>query len=181
MLSDAELIQEFIDNSIQGKEVLLANRSLRAQRVCDSNQLFEKAGTVVLSAQLQQTPIQFLVRSNSPYWVNINAALATRSYLSVGSVDDNGFYVFQYCKLPAGYQMYCTPANYLWRAWWQYRKHLSRNVIPLDLLIRSRSTWYPIRDIVCGQGFLYIKTLGSEIDVTLDDLICWLRKIPPSS
>lgn len=97
----------------------------------------------------------------------------------VGGKPESGLVSFQYCKLPDGYQLFCTPANYLWKVWWHYRRQVSNCSIQLDLLTRSRSTWYGVRDIVYGQGFIYIKTLGDEIDVTMDDLVIWSKKVSP--
>jgi hypothetical protein len=181
MLSDSELVLSFIEQSIQGREVLLANRVLKAQRFGDTNQLLKKSGEVLLSSQNKGSAAQFTVRMDPEYWELMNQHLATRCFLAVSEPDNHGFIRFAYCKVPGGYQMHCTRSVHLWRAWWQCRRRISHSVLPMELLIRARSTWYPIRDIEFGQGFLYIKTLGSEIDVTAEDLICWLRKNPAES
>jgi hypothetical protein len=181
MLSDSDLIHQFVTDSVQGREVLLANRSLRAQQVYSGNQLFDRSGAIVLSVQPNENQTEFLARSNSPYWSDITAALAAHSYLMFGGADAKGFVSFQYCKLPEGYQLFCTPANYLWKVWWHHRRQMPNRSIPLDLLTRSRSAWYGVRDIVYGQGFIYIKTLGDEIDVTMDDLVIWSKKISPKA
>jgi hypothetical protein len=47
----------------------------------------------------------------------------------------------------------------------------------LELLIRKRDSWYPIRDLIISNGLLYIKTLGSEIALDSDDLVTWLSKV----
>lgn len=181
MLSDSELVLSFIEQSIQGREVLMANRALKAQRFGDTNQLLKKSGEVLLSSQNQGSAAQFMVKMNPEYWELVNQHLANRCFLSVSESDNHGFTRFEYCKVPNGYHMHCTRSVHLWRAWWQCRRRISHSVLPMELLIRARHTWYPIRDIEFGQGFLYIKTLGSEIDVTAEDLICWLRKVPVES
>lgn len=178
MLSDAELIQAFVEHSIQQKEVLLANRMLRGQQVGNRNQLLDKTIGLVLTAQPTEASLQFWLRGETPYWEMGNQILASHCFIVMGASDKNQFYPYEYCKPPQGYQMNCTKAVHLWRAWWQHRKNIINTALPLELMIRSRNTWYPIRDIVFGQGFLYIKTLGAEIDITADDMICWLRKLP---
>lgn len=178
MLSDSELILSFIEQSIQGTEVLLANRALKAQRFGVTNQLLKKTGELLLSSQAGGSSTQFLVKMDPEYWELMNQHLASRSFLSISEPDNHGFNCFEYCKVPHGYQMHCTRSGHLWRAWWQCRRRIAHTALPMELLIRVRHTWYPIRDIEFGQGFLYIKTLGNEIDVTAEDLICWLRKIP---
>ena len=181
MLSDSELVLSFIEQSIQGREVLLANRVLKAQRFGDTNQLLKKSGEVLQSSQNKGSAAQFMVKMDPEYWELMNQHLANRCFLAVSDPDNHGFTRFEYCKVPSGYQMHCTRSVHLWRAWWQCRRRISHAVLPMELLIRARQTWYPIRDIEFGQGFLYIKTLGSEIDVTSEDLICWLRKAPVES
>jgi hypothetical protein len=180
MLSDSELIQQFVTDSIQGREVLLANRLLRAQQVYDQNQLLDRSGAVLLAARLHDTPIEFLARPNSDHWQNITAALASHSFLMIGGKPESRLVSFQHCKLPDGYQLFCTPAKYLWKIWWHHRRQVSNRSIQLDLLTRSRSTWYGVKDIAYGQGFIYIKTLGDEINVTMDDLVIWSRKFSPT-
>ncbi|MEH2104928.1 hypothetical protein [Nostoc sp.] len=177
MLSDLDLIREFVQNSIQKKEVLLSNPALTAQTVYKTNQLTAKSEGVIATAQLSNTLSEFLISSKSTQWELINQALAEYGYLLKGEVDNRGFYQYQYCEVPKGYEMHCTKCVLLWRAWWKYRKYTSRPGIPLELLIRTRDSWYPIRDLIISDGLLYIKTLGSEIALDSEDLVTWLSKI----
>ncbi|MBD2739341.1 hypothetical protein H6H03_36720 [Nostoc paludosum FACHB-159] len=110
----------------------------------------------------------------------INQGLAEYSYILKGEIDSRGFYQYEYCEIPKGYHMQCTKSVLLWRAWWKYRKYTSRPGIPLELLIRTRDSWYPIRDLIISDGLLYIKTLGSEIALDSNDLVTWLNKIEVS-
>lgn len=77
--------------------------------------------------------------------------------------------------------MQCTKSVVLWRAWWKYRKNILRLGILSDLLIKTRDSWYPIRDLTISDGLLYIKTLGNEIEIHADDLVIWLSKIEVNS
>ena len=181
MLSNLDLIREFVQNSIQKKEVLLSNPSLTAQTVYKTNQLILKAEGVIATVQLSNTLSQFWISPKSSHWELLNQALAEYSYLLKGEVDSRGFYQYQYCEVPKGYRMHCTQSVLLWRAWWKYRKYTLRPGIPLELLIRTRESWYPIRDLIISDGLLYIKTLGSEIALDSDDLVTWLSKIDISS
>ncbi|UKO98402.1 hypothetical protein [Nostoc sp. UHCC 0870] len=176
MLSNLDLLREFVDQSIQKKEVLLANASLQAQTAYKSNQVIAKAEGVIATAQLTQKTLEFSIKSTSSYWELMNEALADYSYILTGQMDERYCYQYQYCPLPKGYRMHCTKSVYLWRAWWRFRKNKLQLGIPMDLLIRTRSSWYPIRDLIISDGLLYIKTLGSEIAVHSNDLIIWLSK-----
>ena len=42
MLSNLDLIQTFVQQSCLGEEVLLSNSELKAERVCNTNQLIAK-------------------------------------------------------------------------------------------------------------------------------------------
>ncbi|MBD2297099.1 hypothetical protein [Nostoc sp. FACHB-190] len=176
MLSNLELIREFVDQSIQKKDILLSNPALTAQTVYKTNQLTAKSQGVIATANLNHPTSEFLVQPNSSYWESINQTLLDYSYLIKGEIDNRGFYHYQYCEVPKGYQMHCTQSVLLWRAWWKYRKQVLRSTIPLDLLIQNRDSWYPIRDLIISDGLLYIKTLGSEIAIHSEDLIIWLSK-----
>ncbi|WP_392535688.1 hypothetical protein [Nostoc sp. C117] len=180
MLSNLDLIREFVESSIQKKDVLLSNPALTAQTVYKTNQLTAKSEGVIAIAQLSNTVSEFSISPKSTQWEVINQALAEYGYLLKGEVDSRGFYQYQYCEVPKGYQMHCTKSVLLWRAWWKYRKYTLRPGIPLELLVRTRDSWYPIRDLIISDGLLYIKTLGSEIALDSDDLVTWLSKIEVS-
>jgi hypothetical protein len=177
MLSNLDLIREFVQNSIQKKETLLANPSLTAQTVYKSNQLSAKTEGVIASSQLTNTSAEFSINATSSHWEVMNEALADNSYILTGELDSRNCYIYKYCELPKGYKMHCTKSVILWRAWWKYRKNALRPGIPLDLLIRTRDSWYPVRDLIISDGLLYIKTLGSEIAIHSEDLVMWLSKI----
>lgn len=177
MLSTLDLIREFVQNSIQKKDVLLSNPALTAHTVYKTNQLIAKSEGVIAIAQLSNTICEFSISPKSSHWELINQALAEYGYLLKGEVDSRGFYQYQYCEVPKGYQMHCTKSMLLWRAWWKYRKYTLRPGIPLELLFRTRNSWYPIRDLIISDGLLYIKTLGSEVALDSDDLVTWLSKV----
>ncbi len=181
MLSNVDLVREFVKYSIQKQEVLLANPALKAETVYKSNQITAKSQGVVATAQIDKTPPEFLIKAHSSHWDLINEVLANYSYILTGEIDSRGCYCYQYCQIPQDYQMHCTKSVYLWRAWWKYRKHALQRGIPLELLIRRRGSWYPIKDLIISDGLLYIKTLGTEIAVHSDDLVIWLHKVEANS
>jgi hypothetical protein len=180
MLSNLELMRVFVYNSIQKQEVLLSNPFLTAQAAYQTNQVMAKIEGVIATAELAYTPPIFSINATSSYWEVINEVLAEYSYVLTGEIDRRGFYEYRYCQVPNGYKMHGTKSVYLWRAWWRYRKYASKLGIPLELLIRTRDAWYPIRDLNISDGLLYIKTLGNEIAVHADDLVTWLSKIDPN-
>lgn len=176
MLSDLELIQAFVIQSIQRQEVLLSNPQLQAQQVCDCNQLIAKGEGLVLSVQLSEEPLFFWAKFRSSYWELINQALVAHHFMWVRDVDARSFHPYQFVKLPKGYQLHCAPTGQLWRMWWKYKHRIMRHRLSLALLVRIRGTWYPIREVECGNGFIYIHTLGSELQLGADDLLVWLSQ-----
>ena len=181
MLSDLDLVREFVYNSIQKKDILLANRSLTAQTVYNTNHLSTKAEGIIATAQLNTTPTEFLIRFNLSHWELLNQALSECNYLLKGNIDSCGFYHYQHYQIPKDYRLQCTKSVVLWRAWWKYRKNILRLGILSDLLIKTRDSWYPIRDLTISDGLVYIKTLGNEIEIHADDLVIWLSKIEVNS
>ncbi|MCC5607090.1 hypothetical protein LC612_09890 [Nostoc sp. CHAB 5834] len=176
MLSDLDLVREFVSNSIQKKDILLANRSLAAQTVYNTNSLATKAEGVIATAQLNTAQTEFLILSNSFHWELLNQALPESNYLLKGNIDNRGFYHYQHCEIPKNYRLQCTKSVFLWQAWWKYRKNTLQRGIPLDILIQTRDLWYPIKDLIISNGILYVKTLVSEIEIYADDLVIWLSK-----
>jgi hypothetical protein len=181
MLSNLELMRAFVYSSIQKQEVLLSNPFLTAQTVYQSTQVMAKTEGVIAIAELAYTPSLFLVNATSSYWEIMNEVFADYSYILTGELDRRGFYQYRYCQVPNGYEMHGTKSVLLWRAWWKYRKYALQVGIPLELMIRTRDAWYPIRDLNISDGLLYIKTLGNEIAVHADDLVTWLSKTQPNS
>jgi hypothetical protein len=180
MLSNLDLVRDFVHHSSQNQEVLLGNSILSSQTICRNNQLIAKKEGVIMYAHATDTQTKFLIKASSSHWELMNQVLAEYGYLLQGEIDSRGFYEYHAGKVPKGYQMHCTRSVMLWRAWWKYRKYASRIGIPMNLLIRRRDSWYPVKDLIISNGTVYIKTLGSEIALGSEDLITWLNKIEVS-
>jgi hypothetical protein len=156
MLSDLELIREFVNKSIKKEDILLSNASLSAQTVYTMNQLMAKSEGIIATASFSNTLTGFLIQFNSSYWELINQVLAESNYLLKGEMDNRGFYRYQRHEVPKGYQMHCSKSVLLWRAWWKHRQKALRGSIPLELLIKKRDSWYPIKDLTISDGLLYL-------------------------
>jgi hypothetical protein len=176
MLLDIDLIQEFVKESLRGREVLLSNHALMAQRVFEHNQLESKTEGVLLTINMKATPQQVLVTRGSAYWELIVQVLADHQFICSFDSKHNKYDLYHYCRVPKGYQIHCTKSVILWRTWWKYRQRITQVGLSSELWIRTRETWYPIRNLLCGQGFIFIQTLGSEVSFHSDDLVTWLSK-----
>jgi hypothetical protein len=180
MLSNLELMREFVGESIQKKEVFLANSSLQAQIAYKTNQLIAKKEGVVAMSRLTDAPSEFSIHATSSYWELMNQTLADYSYIFTGERDSKGFYSYKYCSLPKGYKLHCTKSVLLWQTWWKYRKYATKLGIPLEILVQVRDSWYGVKDLNISDGLLYIQTLVSETTFHSDDLVIWLSQIEPN-
>jgi len=175
MLTDKELITEFVEYSLHKKQVLLSNSVLRAESVYDINQMIAKNEGIILKINFTGTKQEFLLKESSSYWSLISEALIGYNFIITGKIDKFGFYSFQHDRIPQKYQIMCTKSVVLWKMWWKHRNNTRGKVIPLELLIRKRTSWYPVRDLIISQGFIYIKTLGAELTIAQDDWVTWLK------
>ena len=181
-LSDEELIDQFVQDSLQNREVLLANANLTAQanRCPDhtiQNQLLSKGEGLVASSQLNHEYPEFIIRDQCSFWYSLNYSLARHHFIPIEQKSQKQFSSYQYVKVPQGYQMACTKAMELWRMWWKYyrrARHGSR--LALNLLVRVRQTWYPIQNLEVSNGLLFIQTLVDENTLHGEDLVFWLEK-----
>lgn len=175
-LDDAALVAQFAQGVANGQPVLLSNPNLRVEPTFDTVQLIAKQAGVVATAKLAAEPVQVSVRRQTDYWQLINQALSSVNFAPIGNLAAD-VYTYQRYKVPAGYQLHCTPSIDLWRVWWRHHKPKQIG-IPLNLLIYTRENWFPVRDISCNQGTLYIKTLGKELVLLGTDLLIWLNQLP---
>jgi len=175
-MDDATLIQAFVEGLIQGKPALVSNPNLRTEPVFDAIQLIAKKEGLIATAKLTAQPRSAMVRRETFYWESIHESMVAKNFLPTGEVQTKDFYNYQQHTVPKGYEMHYTDAMQLWRAWWG-RKGRSRIGIPMELLILNGGSWSPLREIICSNGSLYIKTLGRDIVIHGSETIVWLKKI----
>jgi hypothetical protein len=183
MLSDRDLIKTFIQQSMQRQEPLLANPMLQANRMGGVNQLTAKREGVVMHINCVQDPPQFSVNQQSSYGALIGQVLLEQGFAPATDLHRAGaarqqpqFVAYQPFDLPPGYAPHCTKAVDLWRAWWRYSSRNRNQIMPLDIVIRQRHTWYPIKDIYVSQGPLYVTILGGDLTLQPEDVVLWLER-----
>ncbi|PSB31937.1 hypothetical protein [Stenomitos frigidus] len=177
ILDDVTLIQQFIS----GEATLLANQKLRIEPAFNSVQLLANRGGLIATMKQVGSRQTILLRQASDYSNIVRQILIARQFVPVaGAVDQPGFE--QYCadEIPAGYEANHTSAIALWKEWWRTARQQSAHGIHMDILIFARDTWYPIRNIVCSQGVLFITTLVSEVSFQSHEQFTWLRRLPAS-
>lgn len=175
-MDDLELIQAFVRGILQDQAVLLSNPSLKAESVFNTVQLSARPEGLIATTERSGDLRSILVKQSSPYWDLLHQTLIAESFFPIGEVNQDGFWRYRACQAPAGYQLHSTTGMELWRVWWSINKGRRSQVLPMDLLILRRGTWYPIRDIITSFGTLYLKTLGEEVAIHGSDILIWLKK-----
>lgn len=173
-LDDLVLIQKFI----RGETTLLANQRLRIEPVFDSTQLLAKRGGLIATIKQGAAGLIILLRRDSDYYSLVHQCLLDRSLMPTGEIDQAGFERYCPCRVPAGYKLNCTEARSLWKEWWMSARNGNRSNIQTNLLIFTRNTWYPIREIACNQGTVFITTLVTEVMLQGTDQVIWLSRLP---
>ena len=176
ILQDADIIESYIEQSLQNQDVLLANQNLQAQSSLGESHLSSKRDGLISKFQIDDQGPKFTVKVGSPYWEMLSRTLAHHSF-AVTDESDRDFYAYQRVKIPSDYRLNCTKSVEFWRTWWRYRNRIRGMRFCLDLLVRVRHTWYPVKDLSVSNGMVYIKVLADEIVLHNDDLLFWLEKI----
>jgi len=173
-MDDLAMIEAFVRAAIADEDLLLSNPGLRIEMCFNAIQLLASKEGLLATSQHGEKPPIIVVNRSSSYWELLHQILLNFSFVPTGETQKD-FYRYQHCTVPEGYRLECTQAMDLWRAWWGSSYRNRRQVIPLELLIWRRGTWYPVKDIISSQGALYIKTLGSESTLHGSDLVAWLK------
>lgn len=177
VLNDITLIQQFIN----GEATLAANQKLRIEPAFNSVQLLANRGGLIATMKRSGSRQTVLLRQQTDYSATMRQLLLARQFFPVtGTGGQPGFEQYQADEIPAGYEAIHSTAKALWKEWWRTARKKSGHGIYMDILIFARDTWYPIRNIVCSQGSLFVTTLVGEVSFESSEQLTWLRQLPPS-
>ncbi|MEM9449361.1 MAG: hypothetical protein AAGA75_12610 [Cyanobacteria bacterium P01_E01_bin.6] len=176
LLQDPDIIESYVERSLQNQDVLLANQNLKALHSLGENLLTSKQDGLLTRFQTDDQCPKFIVKIGSPYWELISKILAHHSFAITDEIDDH-FSLYQFVKIPSNYRLNCTKSVEFWRTWWRYRNRIRGQRFCMDLLVRVRYTWYPVKDLSISNGMVYIRVLADEIMLHNDDLLFWLEKV----
>ncbi len=172
ILDDASLILQFV----RQEGALASNQNLRIEPAFDSVQLIAKRGGLLATLKVQNNGPKVLVRRRSEYCNLVHQVLVENHFIPMNPSEKSEFTQYERRQIPDGYKLNCAEARFLWKEWWTNVRQGNRNNIQTDLVIFCRNTWYPIREIVCSHGTLFITTLVSEFVYQGSDLVVWLSK-----
>lgn len=176
ILQDHEIIESYIGRSLNKQEILEANQNLRAQSNFGENQLYSKKDGLIAKFETDEQGPKFTIKIGTSYWETLAQSLAHHSFAITETLDRN-FSLYQRVKIPPDYRLNCTKSVEFWRTWWKYRNRIQGKRFCMDLLVRVRHTWYPVKDLCVSNGMVYIKVLADEIVLHNDDLLFWLEKM----
>ncbi|HEY9749219.1 MAG TPA: hypothetical protein V6C63_11105 [Allocoleopsis sp.] len=179
LLDDIALIRQFV----KGETTLAANQNLRVESAFNALQLLVKRRGVIATAQLNDGKVRaILARAESEYWGLLHQVAQEHGLMPADVQDQAGWMKYEGRPIPEGYQVNYTESRLLWKEWWVRSRQSPNRAIQLNLLIfvAKRQQWYPIREIICHEGTLYIKTLVAELVLLANDSVVWLNQMVPA-
>ena len=171
-LDNASLIEQYI----QGKASLAANPELRVETIDNRVQLLEKEGKLLAIKDLQAHPTTFLVRHHSDYTGLLQQSLQRYCFAPDKGVDTIRLVSYRKFSVPPNYSLKFDEAAVLWKRWWRHHRFSRNSRLQLDLLLMIRQKWYPLNNIACDRGTLFIKTLIGEVVLDRTDIAVWLER-----
>ncbi|NEQ50147.1 MAG: hypothetical protein F6K11_08460 [Leptolyngbya sp. SIO3F4] len=165
-----------INTFLKGEDSLLANRELRIEKVRDETQLLTTQGILLAKGRLKQRLPQVVVRLQSDYWQIIHELALKASFIPQNIQQERAagekFAQYAHLSVPAGYQVHCQEASALWKTWWINHRRLQL----MDMLLLCGNRWYPINQMMCETGTIYIKTWRGEKIFSIADTIIWIDR-----
>lgn len=178
MPDSLDIIRSFLTQP----EARHANDELRITATLYARQLLDRnsrtIATMAHSSALDTDPASVVsVRRETEFWPLLNQCLQEAGFAPQEVSKQSGFITFKQLAIPEGYQLRLTEARFMWRTWWTQQRGQRRNLgLQMQLLIRARDNWYPVQDVACNQGTLFIRTLVGEMALQGSDQVVWLER-----
>lgn len=165
-----------IKRFLQGEESLLANRELRIENVHGENQLLTNQGILLAKGHLKQRFSKIVIRLKSDYWQIIHQLALNASFIPFNiqqeRLDGATFAQYEQHTVPAGYRVNCQEASAFWKVWWINHRKLQM----MDMLLLFNKRWYPVNQMLCETGTIYVKTWRGEQTLSINDTVIWLDR-----
>lgn len=172
ILDDKSIIHKFV----MGEGELLANKNLRVEPAFDTNQLLSRTGELVAITKPNIKIRGVSVNLRSKFWDLTHQVLLQDSFVPLGQTERQGIMQWEQHEIPAGYKVNFTTAKALWRVWWIHHTLHNQRRIQIDILVLTRSIWFPLREIAYNPDELYLKTLVGELRLHHNDNLVWLSR-----
>ncbi|MGD1853310.1 MAG: hypothetical protein ACFB2W_03585 [Leptolyngbyaceae cyanobacterium] len=165
-----------IDAFLKGDDSLLANREMRVEKVRDETQLLTTQGILLAKGRIKSRLPSIVVRLQSDYWELIHQLALKASLIPLqiqqAQLEKAAFAQYDYHSVPAGYQIHCQEASAFWKTWWINHRKLQL----MDLLLLYNKRWYPVNQMQCETGTIYVKTWRGEKTFSITDTVIWLDR-----
>lgn len=172
-LDNKEIIQLFI----QGDSNFTYNQELQIESQMNLSMLKTHQGELIglIKGGKENKTIEI---KKSNFLKIIDEILVENNCAYLGdSLSRKNFVEYKKYELPSGYKLNYTEAKVLWKIWWPTQNFKNPNQLKLNLLVKFKDQWYPIKDIYVEEGKIYIITLRGEISLFINDKIFWLDKL----
>ncbi|MBX2865116.1 MAG: hypothetical protein KTR27_16310 [Leptolyngbyaceae cyanobacterium MAG.088] len=171
-IDNIALIKKFL----KGEDVLLANRELRVEKALDEIQLLTTQGILVAKGQFLSNYPKLAVRLESDYWQVIHQLALGAGFippkLAQEKSDGATFAKYEHYSIPEGYQLHCQEASTFWKTWWVNHRKLQL----MDMMLLCKKRWYPVTQVLCDTGTIYVKTWRGEQTLAISDIVVWLDR-----
>ncbi|MEL6327403.1 MAG: hypothetical protein AAFQ61_10935 [Cyanobacteria bacterium J06626_23] len=176
MLSDTELIESCVEDSIRGREALLANKLRFAECRFGTNQLMSKQAGLLAKVSVKEQPPQFWVRQSTPNQALLDELLQRHQFVGSGQPDGEGFVSYEYLPVKQGYTLNRQPARALWKNWRTLYRMQENMAKAQKLLVKGGHDWEEVKKITVSNQLMFIETAEGETVSHMDDAIAWLSE-----
>ncbi|MEA5463572.1 hypothetical protein [Leptothoe sp. PORK10 BA2] len=171
-IDNITLIQKFL----KGEDSLLANRELRMEKALNETQLLTTQGILLAKGRLTDRLPNIVIRLKSDYWELLNQLTLDACFLPLhlqqDQLDGATFTQYDYHSVPAGYHAHCQEASAFWKTWWINHRKLQL----MDMLLLCQKRWYPVQEMLCDTGTIYVKTWRGEKTLSISEMVIWLDR-----
>lgn len=161
---------------LKGEDSLLANRELRIEKAYDETQLLTTQGILLAKGRWQNHLPNVVIRLKSEYWDMLHQLALNAGFIPFNlqqqRLESATFAQYDHHSIPEGYQVHCQEASAFWKTWWINHRKFQL----MDMLLLCDKRWYPVNNMLCETGTIYIKTWRGEKSVSITDTVIWLDR-----
>ena len=177
---DVTLLRQFLTPN----PTPITSQNLRIESTLNDVQLLSRNDELLARLDPSAQPPILLVKSDTQYWTLLHQISSEQGFMLADPAarslqklpDESGFIRYKAQQIPTGYQMHCTPANALWKVWSAQARPYHRFDLRLELLLFTRSAWFPIQEISGDRDAIVIKTLITTTSLQAGDYVTWLQE-----
>lgn len=176
MLTDTEVVEAFIEDSLRGRETLQANPLLKSECLRGINELISKQDGLLIKVDIHQQPIEFLVRHGTAYEDWLHDLFQRHQFITTDRSGSDRFYRYRRFQVLPGYQVNCESARQLWKSWRTLRRMTQNREKAKALMIQGGQSWTEVQSMTVSNEMLFINTPEGEVVTHMSDAVFWLSQ-----